>query len=215
MNETFKSISERQADFEDLWTNKAKHFTKAPILADIRPHLEGIGFFTAPASTKYHGAYEGGLYDHSRMVFLRLQDLTNKLNLQWERPESPFIIGMFHDLCKCDQYNLITDADYSGCENPELATEEDIKNGYKLASHYEYNTKTLLKGHGSKSVMLLSKYMQLTEEEMLCIRYHMGAYGNEHEQKDEWAGFDLAIRKYPNVFYTHAADMIASKIDDI
>ena len=47
----------------------------------------------------------------------------------------------------------------------------------------------------------------LTEEEMLCIRYHMGAY-----QTDEWNEFDAAIHKYPNVLYTHMADMGASKI---
>lgn len=50
--------------------------------------------------------------------------------------------------------------------------------------------------------------MELTEEEVLCIRYHMGAY----ETKD-WAGFDLAIKKYPNVLYTHTADMLASKLE--
>ena len=76
--------------------------------------------------------------------------------------------------------------------------------------HYEYNTNTLLKGHGSKSVMILSQLFTLTEEEMLCIRYHMGAY-----EKEEWPEFDAAIRKYQNVLWTHQADMLASKVDDV
>lgn len=157
------------------------------------------GFFTAPASTKYHGAYEGGLYDHSAAVYKRLKNLTVKNNLKWKRPESPFIIGMFHDLCKCDQYVLTVDENVF-----------NMLTGVPGEIIYKHNENTLLKGHGSKSVMLLSQFITLTEEEMLCIRYHMGAY-----ETDEWAEFDRAIRKYPNVLWTHHADQLASKIDDV
>ena len=158
-------------------------------------------FFTAPASTKYHGAYEGGLFDHSLAVTKRLIKLTVDNKLEWQRKESPFIIGMFHDLCKCDQY-IKVDGSTTDVDGLTL-------NGNGLY-HYEYNQKTILKGHGSKSVMLLSQLLTLTEEEMLCIRYHMGAY-----EKEEWAEFDLGIKKYENVFWTHAADMLASKVDGI
>lgn len=165
---------------------------------DFIHFLTNEGFFTAPASTKYHGAYEGGLYDHSVAVFKRLNELTNRNRLSWQRKESPFIVGMFHDLCKYDQYKKVggTVITYQGTEITEPA-------GY----HYEYNQSTLLKGHGSKSVMLLSQFVTLTEEEMLCIRYHMGAY-----ETDDWDGFDLAIKKYPNLLYVHLADMYASKV---
>jgi 23S rRNA maturation-related 3'-5' exoribonuclease YhaM len=165
-------------------------------------------FFTAPASTKYHGAYEGGLYDHSKAVAKRLIELTHDNNLEWQRPESPFIVGMFHDLCKCDQYIPVYSNEYESNEDGKLVISQKI-------NRYEYNTNTLLKGHGAKSVMLLSQFINLTEEEILCIRYHMGAYGNEQEQKDEWKGFDQAIRKYQNVLWTHQADQLASKVDDV
>lgn len=164
------------------------------------------GFFTSPASTKYHGAYEGGLYDHSKQVFLRLKELTEKNDLKWQRPESPFIIGMFHDLCKCDQYIPIIETQYVP---KEISSKGEAKL-VDVITGYEYNTKTLLKGHGSKSVMILSQFINLTEEEMLCIRYHMGPY-----EKEEWAEYDSAIRKYPYVLWTHHADMLASKVDDI
>ena len=121
--------------------------------------------------------------------------LTKKLDLRWQRPESPFIVGMFHDLCKCDQYIQ--------------------KTGENGSPVFEYNTKTLLKGHGVKSVIILSQFILLTEEEMLCIRYHMGAYGKDTEEKDEWAGFDLAAKKYETVLWAHQADQLASKIDGI
>jgi len=155
--------------------------------------LDKNGFFDAPASTKYHGSYPGGLYEHSCAVAVRLQELTTDNHLLWERPQSPFIIGMFHDLCKIDQYVE---------KKPGLDLE------YEDAPVYEYNTNTILKGHGPKSVMLLSQFITLTEEEILCIRYHMGAY-----ETDDWDNFDRAIRKYQNVLWTHQADMLASKVD--
>jgi HD superfamily phosphohydrolase YqeK len=161
--------------------------------------LKNNQFFTAPASTKYHGAYEGGLFDHSLCVAKRLVKLSIDNKLEWQRKESPFIIGIFHDLCKCDQYKKIKGTQLPG-------TDMFIDEGF----HYEYNANTLLKGHGAKSIMLLSQFITLTEEEMLCIRYHMGAY-----EKEEWAEFDNAIRKYENVLWTHTADMLASKVDDV
>ncbi len=153
------------------------------------------GFKTAPASTKYHGAYEGGLYEHSCEVTRDLVYMTEKLGLKWQREESPWIVGMFHDLCKIDAYVSSNPEHFGNCiVHPSVI-------------EYEYNEDILLKGHGEKSVMLLSQFMTLTEEEIMCIRYHMGAY----ETKD-WKQFDLAIKKYPNVLFTHTADMSASKL---
>lgn len=147
-------------------------------------YLKDNKFFTQPASTKYHGSYKGGLFEHSYNVAMVLRKLTVDNNLEWQRNESPEIIGLFHDLCKTDSYIW----------NDEVC-------------EYEYNEDVLLKGHGEKSVMLLSQHMQLTEEEILCIRYHMGAYNT-----NEWDLFDKAIKKYPNVLWTHMADMLASKV---
>ena len=200
----FENKEKRIEDFMMTWSEFADEENDYLVTenAAFMDYLKNGGFFTAPASTKYHGAYEGGLYDHSNAVFVRLLKLTQDNDLEWQRPESPFIIGMFHDLCKCDQYIKVP------------GTEMDIGNGQTISvmgdSHYEYNKNTLLKGHGAKSVMILSQFITLTEEEMLCIRYHMGAY-----EKEEWAEFDMAIRKYPNVLWTHLSDMLASKVDDI
>ena len=148
--------------------------------------LGELGFFKAPASTKYHGAYEGGLFDHSLAVTKSLVELTEKLGLKWERPESPYIVGMYHDLCKCDNYVV------------------DIETG-----KYIYNPEMIIPGHGDKSVIMLSKYINLTDEEIACIRWHMGAYETDTKL---WNYYGRAIETYPNVLYTHTADMIASKI---
>lgn len=75
-------------------------------------------------------------------------------------------------------------------------------------SKWEHNPDTLLKGHGDKSVMLLSMYLPLTMEEILCIRYHMGAFVDQKE----WSDYTRAIHLYNTVLWTHHADMIASHI---
>lgn len=154
-----------------------------PISVDT---LDDLGFFTAPASTKYHGAYEGGLFDHSLEVANSLVELTQKLDLVWERVTSPHIVGMFHDLCKCDDYVW------------------DIESG-----SYKYNPDIIIPGHGEKSVMMFLKFGYLTDEEIACIRWHMGAYEKDPKM---WTYYGRAIESYPNVLYTHTADMIASKI---
>ena len=157
------------------------------------------GFFAAPASTKYHGNYEGGLFDHSLNMTEYLVNMTDKLDLEWERPQSPWIVGMFHDLCKMDEYIKVVDE-----EGQVMMGTDEVKGE---EAHFEHASDVMLKGHGDKSIMLLSQFMTLTEEEILCIRYHMGAY-----VRDDWEGFDRAIRKYPNVLFTHTADMYASKV---
>ena len=146
------------------------------------------GFFKAPASTKYHGSHEGGLFEHSLAVMEQLVDLTKRNHLEWQRPESPYIVGIFHDLCKIDSYQT---EDYG--------------------QTYTFNTDTLLKGHGDKSVMLLSTLTQLTEEEVACIRYHMGAFCD----KEEWSDYTRAVHRFPNVLWTHHADMIATHVLDM
>ena len=146
--------------------------------------LYDLGFFTAPASTRFHGAYPGGLFDHSLNVTTALLELTRRLGLKWERRESPYLVGMLHDLCKCHMYII------------------------KEGGGYEYNKDLYLPGHGDRSVILAQQYVVLTEEEILCIRWHMGAF----DEKENWNAYGKAIEKYENVLWTHTADMMASKI---
>lgn len=185
---------------------RAFHDYMAPALylfqKDISEKLKKDDFFTAPASTKHHGAYEGGLFEHSLNVAKALVELTAANGLEWQRSESPYIIGMFHDICKADQYrHPITGTFYDG------SVKEPIYDPFE----WEYEPDTLLKGHGDKSVMLLSQYLQLTMEEILCIRYHMGAFVDQKE----WNDYTRAIHEYPNVLWTHTADMIAAHILEI
>ena len=167
---------------------------------DFLKWLGENGFFNAPASTKYHGNYAGGLFDHSFMVMNLLVELSAANALKWKRPASPFIVGMFHDLCKIDQYR-----------HPVTGHIEEFNGGCTPIydeQAWEYNPDTLLKGHGDKSVMLLSQFYTLTDEEIMCIRYHMGAFTD----KSEWNDYTRAVSQYPNVLWTHQADMLASHV---
>jgi len=145
-----------------------------------------MGFFMAPASTKYHGAYEGGLFDHSLAVTQNLLKLTKALNLTWEREISPYYVGMLHDICKCGQYT-------------------------KTPEGWAFNKDFIIPGHGERSVILAQQLLNLTEEEVACIRWHMGAF----DDKEHWNSYGRAIEKYPNVLWTHTADMMASRIDGV
>ena len=175
------TIEERLSLYDDIIGTRLPYKAKTWLLEHK--------YFSAPASTKYHLAYEGGLFEHSVNVTLSLLELSKNNNLKWSRPDSPYIIGMLHDLCKCDVYLL------------------DLSNKV-----YIFDTKAP-KGHGDKSVDYINKYIltgdnKLTEEETDCIRWHMGAF----DEKENWKLYGEAIERHENVLWTHMADMIASKI---
>lgn len=153
------------------------------VVDEVIEHLDEIGFFLAPASINHHGFYNGGLLDHSIEVAKSLALLTKSLNLVWGRPVSPYIIGWFHDLCKADSYKMI--------------------NGV-----WTWNPDEIIPGHAEKSIIMLQGLMELTEEEIVCIRWHMGAF----DTKENWTYYNRAISRYSNVLWTHTADMVASKI---
>lgn len=181
--DNYKTKNDRIAEFMEIMS-KGLAVTHCEALRD---YLDNMGFFEAPASTKYHGNYRGGLFDHSLQVTKDLLYLTEHLGLTWERERSPYLVGMLHDICKCDQYVRNTDGTYS------------------------YQSDLPLSGHGDKSVILALQVEMLTEEEIMCIRWHMGAY----DDSKVWNNLGAAIEKYPNVLFTHTADMMASRIAGI
>lgn len=158
-------------------------------VSDIVHELTLRGYFNAPASTTYHGSYEGGLVEHSLCVCDLLVKLTEDNNIAWQRQESPVIVGLFHDLCKMDNYIKI---------NP-------------IANAFEHSNDTLFKGHGSKSAIIAAQFLKLTEEELACIVYHMGAFTDSKE----WSSYTGAVKEYPTVLWTHHADMLATHVEGV
>ena len=161
-------------------------FLRDKELQSVKDWIMRTNFLNAPASTKYHGAYAGGLFDHSIKVAATLVELSEKNNLKWLKDRSPILIGIAHDFCKYDCY-LWDEETQMFVYNPELKDDR----------------------HGDKSVEILRLLVpDLTEEEILCIRYHMGFT----LPREDWDGYRESIRKYPNVLWTHQADMISAFI---
>lgn len=107
---------------------------------EFKEWLIESGFFTAPASIHHHGAYSGALFDHSFAVTKALLSFTERLELKWQLERSPYIVGMFHDLCKVDNYTC---------------TKKPALSPLLEGDSWEYNNATLLPGHSDKSVMML------------------------------------------------------------
>lgn len=173
------SINRTMQDRIDLF----KSLMPAPYNTGLLQQLQNDGFFTAPASASHHGNYEGGLFDHSFAVTNKLVHYTHDLDLYWKRLASPCIVGMLHDYCKTKLYTKQEDGTFTHTGN------------------------VILPGHGDASVILIQQFLDLTPEEIYCIRWHMGPF----EGEKYWKGYSAACCEYPNVLYTHTADMYVSQ----
>lgn len=160
-------------------------------------------FFTAPASTKYHGSYEGGLCEHSLNVYDAMHAEVGYINSLEEkiiyRPESIAIVSLFHDICKANSYL------------PSIRNVKGADGQWRKEPCYIYNTnKVPNMGHGAASVYLVNKYMELTDEEAEAIYWHMGAYdlGNYNTV----GNLSDTYKRNILAFTLHRADMVASYI---
>ena len=161
-------------------------------------------FFTAPASTRYHGSYEGGLVEHSLNVYDRLVwEMENTVGAGWQElysPEAVAIIALFHDLCKIDRY-VITEK-----------WRKDENGDWEAYEAYEYNKEKAEMGHGAQSVFYLQKFIQLTELEAQAIFWHMGAY--DLRPYASLAACSETFKWNPLAFLTHRADMAATYVTE-
>ena len=159
-------------------------------------------FFTAPASTKFHSAYEGGLCEHCLNVFDRYvrlltmeygDDFTSKISM-----ESIAIIALLHDVCKVDFYKV----DYRNVK---------VDGQWIQVPYYSIEDK-LPYGHGEKSVYIVSSFIKLTREEAMAINWHGGGF-DDRVKGGSYALAD-AYYKFPNAMIFHMADMMASYLDE-
>lgn len=159
-------------------------------------YLESTDFFTAPASSRYHGSYEGGLCVHSMNVFIELIRLMKAYPEIKMTAETAAIISLLHDVCKI------------GCYKTSTRNVKDSNNKWIQVPYYEFKEDFCFGGHGSKSVYLIQKYMKLTDEEAVAINSHMGAYTKPTGD----TSVSNAYRQFPIAWLLHAADESASYI---
>lgn len=188
----------RKEDFIKIYTSHIKRAGSA----DLLKWLEESDFFTAPASTKYHGNYEGGLCEHSVNVYEELVRLLRVYPEIRVTPETGAIVTLLHDICKV------------GCYKPELKSRKtgrkrrDGKPEWEDYIGYDFKEDFCYGGHGSKSVFLIQKYMGLTDAEAVAINCHMGF--SDRAPGDYSLG--KAYEEFPLAWILHVADESATYI---
>ena len=180
--------------------------TSRPGMNNVLSKLEELGFFEAPASSRFHLSCKGGLAEHSLNVyeaalFLREQVIQRKPELEAQLPlESVAICTLLHDACKTDIYKegILSRKNDDGYWEKYVGYQVDYNMGLPL-------------GHGEKSViMLLFWGLELTPEEMLAIRWHMGAWDMAFQSAEHKESINAAKAKTPLVSLVQSADGIAT-----
>lgn len=181
--------------------------TKRDGIEDVITDLEELGFFTAPASAGHHLNIEGGLVLHSintckaaLSIWEGMKPLEPSLATEVKR-DSIIIASLLHDVCKSDIYKRSVKK-----RKNALGQWEDCE-GYKVSY------KDFPMGHGEKSViLLLCSGLDLSDDEMLAIRWHMGAWGINMNSYEDERCYDTARALYPLVSIIQTADGLAAAI---
>lgn len=173
-------------------------------IKDLVKYLEKSDFFTAPASSQYHGSYPGGLLEHSLNVYncLIFEYENLKDNCDFEIPEIPeeslIITALLHDICKVNTYIEST----RNVKNEQTGQWEKVP-FYKRDPLFPM-------GHGGKSVFIAQQFIKLTAQEAQAIFWHMGAYDNSIYMSFNEMGkaYDMNLLAY----LLNKADMTATYV---
>lgn len=157
--------------------------------------LEESDFFDAPASTRFHGDYKGGLCEHSVHVWEELVRLLKAYPEVKVSGETAAIVTLLHDVCKV------------GCYKTEMRNKK-INGVWHSVPTYVFSEDFNYGGHGAKSVFLIQQFMKLTPEEAVAINCHMGAWDRSPSDYSLGGAFE----QYPLAWLVHVADESATYI---
>lgn len=181
--------------------------TKREGIEDVIEELERLGFFEAPASAGHHLNVDGGLLEHSMNVCrcsLMIRDQMETLcpgTADACPRESVIIASLLHDVCKADIYK------------PAVKKRKNSFGYWEDVKGYDVSYKNFPMGHGEKSVIvLLCAGLQMTDDEMLAIRWHMGPWGLNFNSYEDQRCYDTAQKQSPLVSIVRAGDGLASSI---
>lgn len=189
-----RTPQEIKAEFTEIYKSNIKREGSDKLLDYLTNRSD---FFTAPASTRFHSAYEGGLAQHSINVYNCLKDYLARervkdiYKLDFSE-ETAAIVALLHDICKTNVY--VT----------EMRNTKDENGNWIKVPFYKYEDK-LPYGHGEKSVYMISGFMRLSRDEAMAIRWHMGFSGAEDSSL-----VGNALERYPLAFAMSVADMEAT-----
>ena len=177
--------------FKEDFINIYNENIQRPGAQELLKWLNTTDFFTAPASTKFHCACEGGLVQHSVNVY---DVLMNKhFDKETDNKESFAICGLLHDICKAKFYKK----SMRNVKNEETGQWEK-QPFYSVDDLFPY-------GHGEKSVFLIERFLRLNTNEAMAIRWHMGGF--DDSARGGSFAISLAYEKYPLAVKLHLADL--------
>lgn len=156
--------------------------------------IETSDFYTAPASTRYHGSYPGGLLQHSLNVYDELKRVLSAYPEIKCEEESAVICALFHDFCKINYYSS------------EKRNRKNEFGQWESYDAFKVDEKFCYGSHGGKSVFLIQHFIKLTPEEAVAINCHMGAFDNENVGK--------SYEQFPLAFALHIADEAATYLKE-
>jgi 23S rRNA maturation-related 3'-5' exoribonuclease YhaM len=173
--------------------------TERPGIENLINYMENESdFFTAPCSTQYHLCKEGGLAEHSKNVY----DFMNHIYVS----ESNYYNGITRsELILVSLLHDIGKSTYRGKPNyiPNILTSGKVS----AAKPFESNKDRLYIPHEIISLQIISKYIELTEEEEFAILYHNGLYVS--------SGRDINGKERPLQLLLHFADMWCSRFVEV
>ena len=169
--------------------------------------LDKLGFYDAPASTRFHGSEKGWLLRHSLNVYdeailireaqIRLcPDCADLLPL-----DSLAIVALLHDTCKAEVYK----------EMEKFRKDKDGRWEKYMAYGVDYSSFPL--GHGEKSVIRLLRWgLEMTDDEIMAIRWHMSGFDLAFQSPESRQNYGAASEKCPLLAVLRAADGLASNV---
>lgn len=161
-------------------------YVKRSGIDNVLEYMDDHGFYTAFASTTFHCNYKGGLAEHTYNVITNALKIADALGSEVSR-ESIVMCALLHDIGKTDYYvpNLLKSGKVSGSKPMKIDPELRIKN------------------HAFRSLMIVSKFLDLTESERICILSHDGFFENANRE------YMLSLDEL--LYIVHSADLYAAR----
>lgn len=163
-------------------------------------------FFVAPSSTKYHGAYAGGLCEHCLGVYDKCMKIKEAFG--WDiSNESIAIVALFHDFSKMNIYkkDIRNEKVYS-----PVGSKHDALGNFDWVSRECYSHKTAEDGkfvfgnHEETAAFMTNTFIPLRVDEWAAILHHMGQLSSD-SAKDN---LGEVYKSYKLALLLHLADMV-------
>lgn len=205
---------------EQIENNKGEFIALIKCIERDFANIEGLinklndsDFFIAPASAKYHAAYEGGLCQHSLNVYYNLMQL-----IKDKFPDNPFpmdsilIVSLLHDISKMNYYEKTCFNkkvyDEMGNSKDDLGRFDWVTiNGYKIKDN---ENRFLYGNHEINSEFMIRQFIPLSVQESVAILHHMAGMSNDCAKDDITAIYN----RYPLALLLHLADMLSTYCDE-